>query len=447
MKKILGSINLAALLCTLNVIPFWLILQNYTTLSWIMRLLCVLAAIVLWIALSAICGDAKKYSDRRLRLIAAGCQRLRTSGWASLLEIPVILMSFIRLDLNIPLGILTVIVPVLGIALMLISGMLKTALGAKQIKLTNHILLLCLWWMPIVNIILIRKAYKAARRELFVESARLELENAREENQICKTKYPILLVHGIFFRDWQFLNYWGRVPESLKRNGAQFYYGGQQSAAAVAKSAEELRDRIEEVLAETGAEKVNIIAHSKGGLDSRYAISCLGMDKRVATLTTINTPHLGCDMVDMLLEKLPQGIVRFVENRYNRIFRKLGDHDPDFLAGVKDLSAKRCAVLNEEMPDSPNVSYRSYMTIMSSARSAGFPLNFSYMLIKKLNGANDGLVWEGSAVHGEHRLLKNKKRRGISHGDVIDLMRENIEDYDVREMFVGIVSRLREEGY
>lgn len=447
MRKIFGLISFAALLCILNVIPFWLILQTYTTLSWGMRLLCVLAAIILRIALSAICGDAKNYSDRRLRWIAAGCEKLRTLGWAALLEIPVIALSFTGLDLNIPLGIFTVLVPVLGIALMLISGMLKTALGAKQIKLTNHILLLCLWWMPIVNIILIRKAYRTARRELFVESARLELENTREENQICRTKYPILLVHGIFFRDWQLLNYWGRVPASLKRNGAQFYYGGQQSATTVAKSAEELRGRIEEVLAQTGAEKVNIIAHSKGGLDSRYAISCLGMDEHVATLTTINTPHLGCDMVDMLLEKLPQGFVRFITNRYNGIFRKLGDHDPDFLAGVKDLSAKRCAVLNEEMPDSPNVSYRSYMTVMSSARSAGFPLNFSYLLIKKLNGANDGLVWEGSAVHGEHRLLKIGKRRGISHGDVIDLMRENIEDYDVREMYVDIVSRLREEGY
>ena len=58
-----------------------------------------------------------------------------------------------------------------------------------------------------------------------------------------------------------------------------------------------------QVLAETGAEKVNIIAHSKGGLDSRYAISCLGMDKYVATLTTINTPHYGCDMVDYLLPR------------------------------------------------------------------------------------------------------------------------------------------------
>lgn len=40
---------------------------------------------------------------------------------------------------------------------------------------------------------------------------------------------------------------------------------------------------------ETGCEKVNIIAHSKGGLDSRYAISRLGMDQYTASLTTINS--------------------------------------------------------------------------------------------------------------------------------------------------------------
>ena len=38
-------------------------------------------------------------------------------------------------------------------------------------------------------------------------------------------------------------------------------------------------------------------------------------------------------------------------------------------------------------------------------------------------------------------------RRGISHGDVIDLMREDIPGFDVREFYVGLVRGLKEKGF
>lgn len=327
------------------------------------------------------------------------------------------------------------------------AGILKILLSARQLKLKNTMLLLILWWCPVVNIFLLRSFYRTAISEYYTELAREELDNARAESLICRTRYPIVLVHGIFFRDWQLVNYWGRIPAGLIKNGAEIYYGNQQSAKSVADSAAELKETVLNVIAETGAEKVNIIAHSKGGLDSRYAISRLGLDKYVATLTTVNTPHEGCDMVDYLLKKLPDGVKSFIEKRYNSAFSKLGDASPDFMAGVKDLSAERAKSYNAEMPDSPDVSYRSIMSVMNSPHSAGFPLNIGFRLIKKLNGANDGLVYEDSAVHGEHTLIIPEGRRGISHGDIIDLMRENIDGFDVREFYVGLVSRLREEGY
>ena len=68
-------------------------------------------------------------------------------------------------------------------------------------------------------------------------------------------------------------------------------------------------------------------------------------------------------------------------------------------------------------------------------------------MIKKLNGENDGLVWDNSAVHGNHRLIRPVTRRGISHGDVIDLNRENINGFDVREFYVDMLVRLCREGY
>jgi len=54
------------------------------------------------------------------------------------------------------------------------------------------------------------------------------------------------------------------------------------------QSRKEIAKRILEILKETGAEKVNIIAHSKGGLDSRSAICFEGMDQYVSSLTAIS---------------------------------------------------------------------------------------------------------------------------------------------------------------
>ena len=44
-------------------------------------------------------------------------------------------------------------------------------------------------------------------------------------------------------------------------------------------------------------------------------------------------------------------------------------------------------------------------------------------------------------------MLVPKGRRGISHGDMIDLNRENIKDFDVREFYVNLVEELRLKGF
>lgn len=98
--------------------------------------------------------------------------------------------------------------------------------------------------------------------------------------QDCSTRYPILLVHGTGFRDWKRLGYWGRIPELLRRRGAAVYFGHQDGWATVEENARYLARRVDEILAETGSEKLNLIAHSKGGLDARYLISSLGYGNR-----------------------------------------------------------------------------------------------------------------------------------------------------------------------
>lgn len=439
MSKIL---DLFFLLIVCNVIPFW----TETSLSIPYKIEITIVFVFLFIV-DLIRNEKALLKNFRLESLKRGTSLIWLSGVALIPETVIVVLYFINTDADIFPKILSIVIPLICLIVTFLSGFIKTAVSSKQIKLKDYILLFLLWWFPVVNLVLIHKFYKTAKKEYIFEADKLELENARAENEICKTKYPVVMVHGIFFRDWQLMNYWGRVPASLIRNGAEVYYGNQQSARSIPDSAEELKQAVMKVIAETGAEKVNIIAHSKGGLDSRYAISTLGLDEYVATLTTINTPHGGSDMVDYLLAKFSPKTLEWISRRYNSIFRKLGDNDPDFVAGVKDLSPERLNELSEYMVDSPNVSYRSCMSCMKNVFSAGFPLNLGYMIIKKLNGDNDGLVWIESAKHGDFRLVTASKTRGISHGDTIDLFRENIEGYDIREFYINLVAELKKQGY
>ena len=255
-------------------------------------------------------------------------------------------------------------------------------------------------------------------------------------------------MHGVFFRDSKLMNYWGRIPAELEANGAEIFYGEQQSAASVEDSAAELAERIEQLVQKTGCGKVNIIAHSKGGLDSRYAISKLGSDKYVASLTTINTPHHGCLFAEYLLNTAPEKFVKSVEKIYNSAFKRLGDPNPDFLAAVTDLTNSRCEQFDQDTPDAPGVMYQSVGSHARCSKSGRFPLNLSYPIVKKYDGDNDGLVALTSAPWGEDfTVLHPTGKRGITHADVIDLNRENIPGFDVREFYVQLVNKLKMRGF
>lgn len=299
-----------------------------------------------------------------------------------------------------------------------------------------------------MNLFLFYRLYRLAVQEYETELEKEELNAVRKESECCHTKYPLLMVHGVFFRDFRFLNYWGRIPKELMRNGAVVYYGNQQSAASVASCGQELTERIRQLVEATGCGKVNIIAHSKGGLDARYAVAKCGAAEYTASLTTINTPHRGCFFADYLLEKAPAGLRNFLAARYNGTLRRLGDVSPDFLGAVTDLTAKACLERNGDLPDCETVYYQSVATAMPKAQSGRFPLNVSYYLVKHFDGENDGLVSIDSALWGDvHAILRPKGNRGISHGDMIDLNRENIMGFDVREFYVNLVKDLKEKGF
>ena len=210
----------------------------------------------------------------------------------------------------------------------------------------------------------------------------------------------------------------------------------------------QIAEKVKQIVRETGCEKVNIIAHSKGGLDSRYAITHCGIAPMVASLTTVNTPHRGCKFAEYILNKAPDGLRETVANNYNAALKKAGDLSPDFIAAVTDLTATACAEFNQECPDAPGVYYQSMGSVARSATGGRFPLNMSYHLVKYFDGDNDGLVSLPSMEWGSNFIVcRPSGKRGITHGDVIDLYRENIDGYDVRETYVSVVADLKKRGF
>lgn len=328
------------------------------------------------------------------------------------------------------------------------AGIIMVYVTSRQLGFKTRLLGILFGMVPLINLVMLFIILRITGKEAKTELARCKLNERRASEKLCQTRYPLLMVHGVFFRDFRYFNYWGRIPEELIRNGATIYYGEHSSAASVEDCARELEQRILQIIRENGYEKLNVIAHSKGGLDMRTAIAKTSAAPYIASLTTVNTPHRGCEFADYLLNKIPEPQQKMIAKTYNLAAAKLGDTNPDFMAAVKDLTYAACSRRNETVKDVEGIYYQSIGSVLARPSAGQFPLNMTYHLVNLFDGKNDGLVGEKSFAWGsDFQMLSTSGKRGISHGDVIDLNRENFDGFDVREYYVQLVSDLKRKGF
>ena len=166
---------------------------------------------------------------------------------------------------------------------------------------------------------------------------------------------------------------------------------------------------------------------------------------RVDEIITFNslTPENFKEIAVIMLDDLKKTLA----DTYNAAAAKLGDTDPDFLDAVLDLTYKKCEERNKSLTDPTDVLCHSVGSIQRKATSGRFPLNLTNRFVRYFDGENDGLVGADSFEWGsKFEMLVPSGKRGISHSDMIDLNRENIKGFDVREFYVQLVSDLREAG-
>ncbi|MDB4953030.1 MAG: Protein of unknown function hydrolase domain protein [Myxococcales bacterium] len=202
---------------------------------------------------------------------------------------------------------------------------------------------------------------------------------------------PVVLVHGLFGFDrigvpGARLHYFRGIARHLESLGCHAHAVRLPRMASVPERAKALVEKIEAL----PHERVDIIAHSLGGLDARYALAKLGLSKRVRALVTIGTPHRGTPIADLATDG-PLGIAR-------RAIAKLGIQ----IHALDWLSTSALAKFNAEVLDVRGVRYAC---VVAGIRDSKTPLALAiaplHAYLRKTAGPNDGLVPIASQYWGE----------------------------------------------
>lgn len=214
--------------------------------------------------------------------------------------------------------------------------------------------------------------------------------------------FPIVLAHGIArfdiltqiirdklklpdsdLDDRQF-QYFKGIKTYLEAHGfGPVFHPNTDFAGPVDLRAKQLKQRVSEAILQTGAGKVHIIAHSMGGLDARRMIVDLDMADKVASLTTIGTPHLGTILAEDVISHGGNFLIFF--------FGEVINLDLD---GFKDLTPAACKQFNDHAEDSEAKNGVRYQVYSSSEEPKRMftPISKSGRSILKKDGKNDGLV-------------------------------------------------------
>lgn len=121
-----------------------------------------------------------------------------------------------------------------------------------------------------------------------------------------QTRYPIVLVHGLFgFDNIGLVEYWYGIPGNLRSGGAKVYVAQVSAANSTEVRGEQLLTQVRQILATTGATKVNLIGHSHGGPTARYVASV--RPDLVASVTSVGGVNRGSAVADVLLGIAPPG--------------------------------------------------------------------------------------------------------------------------------------------
>jgi len=190
-------------------------------------------------------------------------------------------------------------------------------------------------------------------------------------------KTTVVLLRGMFgFSKMLWWEYFHGAPKMLEGMGFNVIVPGLPWGGSIEKRSAFLAEALKGCPG-----PMHLVGHSMGGIDARRYITQLGGHEKVASLTTISSPHHGSILAEQVMTA--------PASPWRRI------------PAIADLTHAAMRQFNESTPDMPGVIYRSY--------SAARPLKDQPWLARPLGlriaaaeGANDSLVSVASAQWGEH---------------------------------------------
>ncbi len=257
-----------------------------------------------------------------------------------------------------------------------------------------------------------------------------------------RTRYPVVLAHGFLgFDSILGIDYWFAIAEALIAGGAEVYTTEVSQTNSSEVRGEQLIAQIENILATSGAAKVNLIGHSQGALDIRYVAAV--RPELVASVTSVAGPHTGADLSDLFDPSSPLTALASaaVEGLGNLIAWLSGSvNDGDVNAALLNFTRDGVAAFNAAYPDGlpteecgegealvDGIRYYSWSGV--GTKTTGLDPSDDLFQITALfyDGPNDGLVEQCASHLG--RVLRD------------DYFHNHLDEVN---QFVGIVPLLEQ---
>ncbi|MFJ2709892.1 esterase/lipase family protein [Pseudomonas sp. NPDC087346] len=235
------------------------------------------------------------------------------------------------------------------------------------------------------------------------------------------TRYPILLVHGLFgFDRIGRFELFHDVKQALRDADCQVFVPQLSAVHDNEVRGQQLLNQIERVLEGTGASKVNLIGHSQGALTCRYAAALEPL--KVASVTSVSGPNHGSELADSLRKALVPG--RLPEH----VAEELATHFAQWislLSGRPALPQNAVAALNALTTESVGQFNQKY--------PQGLPSVWGGQGAEQVNGVHY-YSWSGTL---QADLITNLRPLDPVHGVCRALSSHFVIDEGQNDGFVG----------